>query len=250
MSALAGWAVAVAALTLAVASWHELRRRGELVARACHEVRGPLTAARLALHASAGPGEALAPPLAAVDAQLRRAGVALDDLAAARRGRRAGDVDQEVDMGAILAAQAAAWRTIAAALGRRLRVTVPAIDAVVRGDARRLGQAIGNLIANALEHGGGTVELRARVIDHRARIEIADEGSGLPAPIRELAGRPRAGIGRRGRGLAIASDIVARHGGRITTAPSARGARVAIELPLLRAGQTAAMGAGRGGGAR
>jgi signal transduction histidine kinase len=44
---------------------------------------------------------------------------------------------------------------------------------------------------------------------------------------------PRSGRGERGRGLAIADDIARRHGGRLTTAPSAGGAALALELPLL-----------------
>ena len=57
---------------------------------------------------------------------------------------------------------------------------------------------------------------------------------GLPAPVGDLTRRPRAGRGRRGRGLAIAADIADRHGGRLVAAPAARGARVALELPAWR----------------
>ena len=85
-------------------------------------------------------------------------------------------------------------------------------EAFVRGDRVRLAQALGNLLANALEHGAGTVEVAARTLSGRVRIEVSDEGGGLPAPVADLARRPRAGRGRRGRGLAIASEIAARHG--------------------------------------
>ena len=60
---------------------------------------------------------------------------------------------------------------------------------------------------------------------------MLDAGPGLPAPVATLARRPQAGNGWRGRGLAIACDIAARHGGRVATGPSGRGARVALELP-------------------
>jgi signal transduction histidine kinase len=240
------WAVAASATAMAGLAWRELRRGRELVARACHELRGPLTAAHLALHAGARHGDpAASARLAAIELELRRAGRALDDLAAARAGRRAGDRDEIVDVCELISAQATAWAAIAPVFGCELRVGPPAPDALVRGDRVRLAQAVGNLLANALEHGAGTVQITARSVAGRVRIEVSDEGGGLPAPVAELVRRPRAGRGRRGRGLAIAADIVERHGGRIVSAPSGRGARLAIELPAGPA-EVVAIGSGRG----
>jgi DNA-binding response OmpR family regulator len=231
---LAAWLVAAIALAFAALTRLELRRRRELVARACHELRGPLTAAHLALHAGARHEDAPPDRLAAIELELKRAGVALDDLAAARRGQRAPDRDEPVDIGDLLAYQAATWRIVAGVFGCRVELVEPDRGAVVRGDRLRLAQAVGNLVANALEHGTGRVELLARSMGDRVRIEVADEGPGLPAPVGDLTRRPRAGRGRRGRGLAIAADIADRHGGRLVAAPSARGARVALELPAWR----------------
>jgi DNA-binding response OmpR family regulator len=231
---LAAWLLAALAIALAIATRLELRHRRELVARACHELRGPLTAAHLALHAGARHGDAPPGRLAAIDRELERAGVALDDLTAARQGLRAPDRDEPVDIGDLLAYQAATWRLVAGAFGCRVELVGPADGAVVRGDRVRLAQAVGNLVANALEHGTGRVELLARASSGRVRIEVADEGPGLPASVGDLTRRPRAGRGRRGRGLAIAADIADRHGGRLVAAPSSRGARVALELPAWR----------------
>jgi signal transduction histidine kinase len=229
-----GWLSALVGLGLAAVCFLELRRRRELVARACHELRGPLTAAHLALYAGARRGEAPPPRLAAIELELERAAMALDDLAAARRGRRAGDRDEPIDVGDLLAHQAATWRVVAAVFGARLDLVEPRTGAIVRGDRVRLAQAVGNLVANAFEHGAGRVELLARAQGDRVRIEVADEGPGLPAPVRDLTRRPRAGRGQRGRGLAIAADIADRHGGRLVAAPSVRGARLALELPAWR----------------
>jgi signal transduction histidine kinase len=81
------------------------------------------------------------------------------------------------------------------------------------------------------------VRVRGRADGARVRIEVIDDGPGLSAPVAALARRPRAGRGRRGRGLAIAAEIAARHGGRLAAAPAAGGGRVVLELPL--AGQAA-----------
>jgi signal transduction histidine kinase len=103
----------------------------------------------------------------------------------------------------------------------------------VWGDRLRLAQATGNLIANAIEHGGGVVEVLGRADVGRARIEVTDTGPGLPAPVAELARRPTRGRGARGRGLAIASAVAASHGGRVAAEPARRGARLVLELPAI-----------------
>jgi signal transduction histidine kinase len=231
---LAPWLLAAVAIVLG-AFWRlQLHRGRELVARACHELRGPLTAAHLALHGGARHGEPPPARVVAVERELDRAAVALEDLSAARQGRRAPDRDEPVDVGDLLAYQAITWRMVAGVFGCRVELVEPRSGATVRGDRVRLTQAVGNLVANALEHGDGRVRLRARAQGDRVRIEVDDEGPGLPAPVGDLTRRPRAGRGRRGRGLAIAADIADRHGGRLVAAPTARGARVALELPAWR----------------
>jgi signal transduction histidine kinase len=230
----AGWLAAGGAFAAAALLQRELARRAELVARARHEVRGPLTAARLGLHLLAAPGDGWVARAGAIDLELRRAGLALEDLHAARIGRRTRDRAAAVDVGALLRTTADAWRPAATAAGVTLRLDAPAGPARVRGDRLRLAQACGNLLANAIEYGGERVELRARADARRVRIEVRDDGPGLPAPVAELARRPRAGRGRRGRGLAIASEIAARHGGRLSAAPTPAGACLALELPVHR----------------
>ena len=102
--------------------------------------------------------------------------------------------------------------------------------ALVRADPLRLAQACGNLVANALEHGGSPVRVRGRVVAGRVRIEVSDAGPGLPEPVSRLIARRRRGA-PRGRGLTIAARIARDHGGRLSSAPSSRGACLVIELP-------------------
>jgi signal transduction histidine kinase len=232
---LLSWTLAAIGFAVALASACELRRRRELVVRACHELRGPLTALRLSLATMERRLEAPPERLAVLDVELRRAGLALDDFAAARRGRRVTDRTEPVEVAELLEEQFETWHVVAGAFDSRVMLGALLPGAIVNGDRLRLAQAVSNLVANALEHGPGRIELTARVIGQRhVRIEVIDEGPGLPASVPELTRRARGGRGRRGRGLAIAADIAERHGGRLVAAPAPRGARIGLELPFLR----------------
>ena len=222
-----GWACCVLLLAALARCVRRGRSLDELVARACHELRTPLTAARLAAHAG-GPDA-----LVLVELELRRAGLALDDLAAARSGGHADDVAEVLEAHEVVEGVLASWLPVARGLDLDLGVEPVPAGLFVEGDRLRLGQALGNLVGNALEHGEGPVLVRVRVGMGSLRFEVDDCGPGLPAPVAVLAARPRAGQGRRGRGLAIASEIAARHGGRVSAAPAPCGARLVLEVPLL-----------------
>jgi signal transduction histidine kinase len=135
-----------------------------------------------------------------------------------------------VDVGALLDDGAEAWAPLATAFGSSLSVEPLRGRALVRADPLRLAQACGNLVANALEHGGSPVRVRGRVVAGRVRIEVSDAGPGLPEPVSGLIARRGRGA-PRGRGLTIAARIARDHGGRLSSAPSSRGACLVIELP-------------------
>ena len=229
------WALSAAGFALAALGALELRRRREMVARACHELRGPLTAVRLSLATMERRQEVPPERLATLDHELRRAGLALDDFAAARSGRRILDREEPVEVAELLEEQFHSWAAVAGAFDSVVSLGCLLPGRLVVGDRLRLAQAISNLIANALEHGPGTIELTARLVGLRhVRIEVIDEGPGLPMPLADLIRRARGGRGRRGRGLAIAAQIAERHRGRLVAAPAPRGTRIGLELPLVR----------------
>ena len=231
------WALAAAGLLLAVLGAVELRRRRELVARACHELRGPLTAVRLSLATMERRREVPPERLATLEHELRRAGLALDDFAAARRGKRIVDREEPVEVAELLEEQYHSWEAVAGAFDSVVLLGELLPGAVVVADRLRLAQAISNLIANALEHAPGCIELNARVVGpRRVHIEVIDEGAGLPRALDKLTRRAHGGRGRRGRGLAIAAAIAERHRGRLVASPGPQGSRIAIELPLVRRG--------------
>jgi signal transduction histidine kinase len=216
-------AVTAPAALHAIRTTRALRERA---ARVAHEVRGPLTAAHLALHGAARRGEIAPVSVAALELELRRAALALEDPLLAD--------PRDVDLHELLTCQVRTWRDVAAAHGATLTLEPGIGTAVVHADALRVAQATSNVLANAIEHGGSTITIRTGLVDDRVRVEVTDGGPGLPASVAELTRRPRAGRGTRGRGLAIATTVLTHCGGHVVTLPSGRG--VAIELPLLPTG--------------
>jgi signal transduction histidine kinase len=216
--ALLVWALAASALHL------RGRRQLVLAARARHEVRGPLCTAQLALD-----GLERSARVEAIGMELRRAALALDDLAQERRSRGS---PATVDVARLLSDAVPVWRALADAHGATLAVE-PA-PAVVVGDPLRLAQACANLVANAVEHGGGHVRVTSSTVAGRVHVEVADLGPGLPGPLPELVAAARGRRSARGHGLAIAAAIAERHRGRLTAIPAPRGTRLVLELPEAR----------------
>jgi signal transduction histidine kinase len=110
------------------------------------------------------------------------------------------------------------------------------------GDPERIHEVLTNLLTNAVRHSsaGGEVKVRAVPIPGGFRVEVSDEGVGVPPEdidrifdrfYRVDAARGT-GAGGAGLGLAIARSIVELHGGSIWAAPrSPTGCRVVFELP-------------------
>ena len=223
---LGGWIAALVAAAVALATRRALGERLEAVARASHELRGGIGAVRLGL-ALAAPGEGLAAArLRAVELELDRAVLALEEL----DGRPARWAFEYIDVLELLTESVEAWQPVAAVHGAALCLHWSGERSVVLGDRVRLGQATGNLIANAIEHGGGVVEVRGAHVGDAVKVEVLDDGPGLPKPVAEMI-RRRAGQRGRGLGLGIAADIISGHGGRLWAAPSVGGARLMLELP-------------------
>ncbi|SHF85752.1 PAS domain-containing sensor histidine kinase [Geodermatophilus nigrescens] len=156
----------------------------------------------------------------------------------------------EVDLAALLRAAGESAQVTADGAGVTLAVTAPASGPVVPGDALRLGQAVDNLVSNAVKFTprGGRVELGLGTADGRAgspaggevSIEVRDTGVGIPGAERAGLGTRftrattavRAGVPGVGLGLSITHAIAAAHGGRLELASTeGRGTTATLVLP-------------------
>jgi signal transduction histidine kinase len=223
-----------------------LARQRELVGDASHELQTPLTALRAQLEvALAHPAGASWPGLAAdllldVEAMER---LVRDLLWLARddAGHTAPD-HRLVDLDAVVLEEAARARR----QGRRAGVVIDtsAVSAApLRGSADDLARLVRNLLDNALAHATTTVRLSLRGDDRNTRLEVRDDGPGIPADQRERIferfarlepDRGRLAVADRtgtGLGLAIVRGIARRHGGDVQVLDTPTGACFVVELP-------------------
>jgi signal transduction histidine kinase len=91
------------------------------------------------------------------------------------------------------------------------------LSLLVNCDRTQLFRVLANLLRNAAEAGARRVRVSAQLENATVIVEIADNGPGLPEPVRAELFRPFASMrrGGSGLGLAIARDLMVAHGGSI-----------------------------------
>jgi two-component system OmpR family sensor kinase len=128
---------------------------------------------------------------------------------------------EEVDLTRLLLEAVADARVVSP--DRKWQLALPEDPVTVVGDVARLHQVITNLLNNARSHtpAGTTVTVAATTRDHDVRIEVHDDGPGLPAELVDEAfdrftrgdsSRTRAS-GGAGLGLSLVSAIAEAHDG-------------------------------------
>jgi signal transduction histidine kinase len=239
----------------------QIRREGELarlradfVASISHELRTPLAQIRLYLETLRlgrfTTDAQRAWGLDNVERETTRLGHLIERvLRFSRTGRATADPRTPVDVRTEVARLVEEFRPLAEARGARIEADLDEVPTVaLQPDALR--HIVLNLLDNAVKYGprGQTVRMKlgGERVSGRAgadvRIEISDEGPGVPPADRERIWRPyqRGGdpgaVAGSGVGLSVVHDVVAQHGGRawVEDAPE-RGARFVVTLPATLA---------------
>jgi two-component system sensor histidine kinase CreC len=209
-----------------------------------HEFKAPLSAIRGAaeLLDEEMPREARTKFVANLRAESARMQRLVDRLLelSALEARRDGSAQAEVELADVVTTVVREAESAATARKLTLRADVNG-GARVRGDVFLLGQAVSNLVQNAIEFApaGSEVAVTLQVDGGRAVIAVDDRGPGVPDyALEKIFDRfyslPRPDTGRKssGLGLSIVREIARLHGGEVTLANRADGgARAELGLP-------------------
>ncbi len=226
-----------------------LRAREDLVASVSHELRTPLTSiigyVDLAAEAPGLP-EAARRSLEIANRNAERLLALITDIladgAAGRTGVEVRIVPVHVDLADIVRAAAEAAGIRAAEAGATIDTTGVS-SAVTVADPQRIRQVVDNLLSNAIKYGrtGGHIGLECGIDHETVRIEVRDDGPGIPGhELPRIFDRfYRSSLVRggsthgNGLGLAISREIVRAHGGEITVeSEEGLGSRFVVRLPL------------------
>jgi signal transduction histidine kinase len=222
-----------------------VRVRDQFLSVAAHELKTPVTAIRgyaallrRRVVSNSLTGDELCTALLRIERQsyaLGRLTEHLLDLASLEEGKLALNC-QTMDLRDVLINAVAGTP-----YSERIRMSLPDVPREGSFDTLRLGQALRNLLDNAVKFGPADtyIELSLDGHDDKARIQVSDTGEGIPiehrARVFERLHQAHSDSHRSGLGLGLylAREIVELHGGSIGVEfPAAGGTRFFLDLPL------------------
>lgn len=218
-----------------------LEQQAHLLAVTAHELRTPAAVVAGSASMLLDEGSALGPPerrqlLSAIAASGYRLQRIVTDMAAASRLERDA-LELDISSTSLHALLHSALQGLRAAHpGIEVTADLPE-DVTIPADAGRLGQAVDNLLENAVRHGQPPITVTARVEPECVVISISDAGNGVPTELlprlfdRFAIAGPTGGTGL---GLYLVRRIARGHDGDARYRPPAHGVPHVFELTLPR----------------
>lgn len=213
---------------------------GEIAAGLAHEVKNPLSSIRGAIEivqSRATPASPEAEFAAIAVRELARIESLLGDFLAYARPRE--PQRSPVAIGALIERVLPVLAPVAQQSGVTLEVAGAGGLFIVNVDAEQVSQVFFNVILNAIQAskpGSGRVRVDVERAHDAVRVNVADNGRGVPAHMASRIFEPffTTKAGGTGLGLSIAQRIIAAHGGSIalTGTDSGPGATFRLTLPL------------------
>lgn len=200
----------------------ELRSLSDALA---HDLRSPITRLRSRIERARHESDGESVPAETLVAIGREAdlllGILNNVLAISRAEAGLGQEHMEkLDLAALVEDMAELYAPLAEEQGRTVTAQILS-PGLVTGQRDLLGQALANLIDNALMHGAGDIVLRLDRVGENVRLAVCDEGAGL-APEDEARALSRFGrldaarsMPGAGLGLSLVAALVRLHGGTL-----------------------------------
>ncbi|MEO5665301.1 MAG: HAMP domain-containing sensor histidine kinase [Nocardioides sp.] len=213
------------------------QRQRAFVADAAHELQSPLAAYRTTIEVGLEQPDTTDWPLTArgLLADGGRMEQLVRDLLFLARQDEAPVAHRLIDLDDVVLEEARRLRASA-----RVEIDTSRVSAApVFGSPGDLGRLVRNLLANAEQHATSRVTVSLIIDTSGARLEVADDGAGVPAEHRDRifdrffrGDEARAHeTGSTGLGLSIVQAVAERHGGTATLAEHSPGATFVVHLP-------------------
>jgi signal transduction histidine kinase len=227
------------------------RTKTEYLATVIHELRTPMTSisgyTEMLQDGTTGDLNAAQHQLVdAIDRNSSRLAALANDLLTLARLEQGAALDEHVDLDLVEVVSAARAELQALIDTRRLDVTfeLPPTPLPVNGDARHLERLVSNLLTNAVKYteDGGWVRCTLRRDGGMARLEVSDNGIGIPEAdqVRLFTRFFRSStaannsIPGSGLGLNIIETIAHNHNGTVSVVSTqTKGTTFVVNLPLL-----------------
>ncbi|MBA3944834.1 MAG: HAMP domain-containing histidine kinase [Herpetosiphonaceae bacterium] len=219
------------------------KTRNEFLSKVSHELRTPLTIAKgfssLLQRQITEPAQMR--QVTIIDGQIDDLTRLVNDLLDLSR-RQDGALNlhaEELDCRTLLADVAERQRQVLRGQKVTLETRFRVQHALIKGDAQRLHQVLGNLIGNASRYSRGHIWLELDTDAEHAIIRVSDDGLGIAPedqarifePFFQASRGPR---GKAGLGLAVARELVLAHEGTISVeSVVGSGTTFKLALPLI-----------------